>query len=295
MLQIIAFTAPLAAIAAAEGSAYAQVPTLQLPPDASTLLGELLLATVAPVPATGSPGSGLYPLLDSSGNIVTLYNSDGAYAAVYTDADGNTIVNYQLSVRSSQYNTATATLDGTPPSQLPAYADAVTFLTQVARITQAQGRSLNQIYVTGFSEGGELASYVGWQTGVSGVSFGSSGLPGYTANGHPAGNFINFVEAGDPIGQYGSDTIERGSAITENANFEHYGTLVQLEMPPAGMDFIASGINGHTLTAVYGGTSGIPDDELQQGMATESNLQTQYHNMTTYTSDTNAFAQQYGY
>lgn len=282
-------------VAACCRPAMAQGLSLAVPADAAVLINELEVATTAPVPTTGSPGANLSPLLDGNGNIVVLENSDGAYGGAFTDADGNTIISYELSARISQGDTAEATLNGTPPSQLPAYADALAFLQQVARITTAQGRSLSQIYVTGFSEGGQLASYVGLQTGVPGVSFGASGLPGYSANGKPADNFIAFVEAGDPIGQYGTDTLERGSAVVENTRFDHYGTLVQLETPPPGIETLASGLSGYTLSEIDDGTSGLPQSEIDQGLNTEGYLQTQYHNYDLYFADTTAFAQQYGY
>lgn len=275
--------------------AMAQGIQIAVPADAAVLLNELEVATVAPVPTTGSPGAGLSPLLDANGNFVVLENTDGAYGGAFTDVDGNTIVSYQLSFRTSQGDTASATLDGTPPSQLPAYADALAFLQQVAQITVAQGRSLGQIYVTGFSEGGQLASYVGLQTGVPGVSFGASGLPGYSAGGKPAGNFIAFVEAGDPIGQYGTDTIERGSAVVENTQFDHYGTVVQLETPPAAMETLASGMSGYTLPALYGQTAPYTPQQYDEGFDLEDGLQSTYHNTNLYFPDATAFAQQYGY
>ena len=282
-------------VAACGRPAIAQGLSLAVPPDAAVLLNELEVATTAPVPTTGSPGANLNPLLDASGNFVVLENTDGAYGGAFTDADGNTIVSYQLSFRTSQGDTANATLDGTPPAQLPAYADAVAFLRLVAQITAAQGRSLSQVYVTGFSEGGDLASYVGQQTGVSGVSFGASGLPGYSAAGNPANNFIAFVEAGDPIAQYGTDTLEQASAVTENTHFDHYGTVVLLEAPPTDIENLAAGLAGHTLPSLLDGTSGVPQDEYNAGFAIEGALQTRYHNYNLYFADTTAFAQQYGY
>ena len=275
--------------------AMAQGLSLAVPADAAVLLNELEVATIAPVPTTGSPGANLSPLLDGNGNVVQLENSDGAYGGAFTDADGNTIVSYQLSFRSSQGDTATATLSGTLPSQLPAYADAVAFLQLVAQITTAQGRSLSQLYVTGFSEGGDLASYVGQQTGVSGVSFGASGLPGYSAGNKPATNFIAFVEAGDPIAQYGTDTLEQGSAVTENRQFDHYGTVVVLETPPPAIETLASGISGYTLSALTAQTAPLPQQEYTDGSNIENELQTTYHNYNLYFADTTAFAQQFGY
>ena len=268
---------------------------LAVPADAAVLITQLEVATAASVPASGSPGANLSPLLDGNGNLVVLENTDGAYGGAFTDPDGNTIVSYELSERPTQAQVATLTLDGQPPSQLAAYADALAFLRLVAEVTTAQGRSIGQLYVTGFSEGGLLASYVGLQTGVPGVTFGACGLPGYSANGKPANNFISFVEAGDPIAQYGTDTLERGSAVIENAHFDHYGTVVTLETMPAGIETLATGMSGYTLPALYNGTSGLPQSEVDQGLNIEGSLQTQYHNFDLYFIDTNAFAQQYGY
>ncbi len=267
---------------------------LAMPAGAPTL-DEIEAAAIAPVPSWSSPGAGLAPVFDGNGNPVVLWSDDGAYGGAFTDAAGNTIVSYQLSERPSQVNVITETLAGYDPGSIPAFKDAVTFAQQIVALTIAHGRSASRIYVTGFSEGGLLASYVGWRTGLPGVSFASCGIPGYAASGTPAGNFISFLEASDPIGQYGTDTYERASAVVASAHMDHYGTILPLETTSGDMQVFAAGIAGHTVVQYQTGTTGLPPDQINMLAALEGTLQSDYHQWPLYFADATALANAYGY
>ena len=125
-------------------------PAMAASPTGSPSLSEIEIAAQAPLGSNLTPGAGLSPLLDGSGGVVTLESTDGAYAGVYYDGGGNTIIAYQYSQRTSQANVAIATLTGDDPSASPAYKDALAFAKAVISLTTSQGRPLNQVYVTGF-------------------------------------------------------------------------------------------------------------------------------------------------
>ncbi len=267
---------------------------LSIPADAPSL-AEIETATNVTVPAAGSPGAGLTPLRDNSGDLLTLQSNDGAWAEAFTDAAGNTIIDYEWSMHDSQETVSLNTLAGEYPDDQPAYAESLAFARQVVSLTVSQGRSASQVYVTGFSEGGMLASFVGMRSGLPGVSFGSSGMPGYSAGGQPAGNFLSFLEAGDPIGQYGTDSYERASAVDASAHMDHYGTIIPLGTSGTEMQFFAAGIAGHTLVQWVDGTLDMTPDEYNALDATENELQTSYHNLAAYFPDANGLAAQFGY
>lgn len=96
-------------------------------------------------------------------------------------------------------------LNGEAPAALE---DAVNF----AMAVQAEFGA-GQIFVTGHSLGGVEAEAVAAADGQGGLSiaggatFGAPGLPGYSGGGNATlmTNFINYVDFGDPVGNYASD------------------------------------------------------------------------------------------
>ena len=218
-----------------------------------------------------------------------------AYGGAFTDAGGNTIISYQATQRQSQYDVAEDTLAGDDPSSLPAYSDALAFARQVVSLTASQGRSPKQVYLTGFSEGGILASFVAWHTGLPGVSFASCGLPGYSSSSAPVNNFISFLESGDPFAQYGTDTLEQASAVVASAKMDHYGIVLQLETSGNDIKLFAQTIAGHDLTQEEDGSLGLTQAQLDAVEDEANELFSQYHNLSLYSSDANTLAAEYGY
>ena len=111
---------------------------LIIPANAPTL-GEIEAATAVKVPQTSSPGAGLTPLSDNSGNPVTLQSTDGVWSEAFTDAAGNTIIDYEWTQHDSQETVAGNTLGGENPDDQPAFNDALVFAQTVIALTVSQG------------------------------------------------------------------------------------------------------------------------------------------------------------
>ena len=128
----------------------------------------------------------------------------------------------------------------------PSFQDAVNFVINIINAAKAintemigEGESplysLATLFLTGHSLGGAEAQYVASvaaATGVlssstyEGVTFAAPGLP-QNPNANPIGSFLDYIDNGDPVGTYGSDTTagQKGYAPT---NMYHYGTVVQI-------------------------------------------------------------------
>lgn len=257
-------------------------------------LAEFEAATASTPGDETGPGAGLTPMRDADGAVLTIGTTDGVYGDAFTDAAGNTIVDFQYSLRPEQYRLAVATLAGEDPATLPGYAEALGFVARVAALAAAQDRDPSRLFLTGFSEGAMLASYVGWRTGRPGCTFASSGLPGYASNGVPADNFVSFLESGDPVAQYGTDAILRGSAIVAAPRMDHYGLVVQLGTPGTDIAAFAASLDGHSIAQVLDGTSTLSSAEVVAIVDAESVLQTRYHDLGLYFPDADAVAAAHG-
>jgi hypothetical protein len=123
-----------------------------------------------------------------------------------------------------------------------AFADAV----------QAQtGSSL--IYVTGHSLGGTEAEAMCQVLGSScagGATFGATGLPGNTQAG--PSSLTNYIEYGDPVGNYASDSSSALSSISPS-NMSHYGSIVMVGSPAAAQPLLAGASELQSSSSASGG------------------------------------------
>ena len=142
--------------------------------------------------------------------------------------------------------------------------------------------------MTGFSLGGMLSSYVASRTGLPGTSFAASGLPTYQAPAAPVANFLSFIEVGDPVGQYGTDTVERSSALGETPHMDHYGTVLTLgdATAQAQMATFTVLLGNNTVPQVLAGSSLL--DQAINGSF--DGLTAVYHQMSLYSRDSDALA-----
>ena len=270
------------------------ITNLVIPPDAPSM-ASFEYATLASVESYYAPAGGLTSLLDASGNPASISTGNGTTAYAYLDGVGNVIIAYRWDITQDQENLATATLSGYDPTTLPGYGEALGFARTVQTLAVSQGYSASRIYLTGFSLGGMQASYVASQLGLPGLVFGASGLPGYTAT-HPANNFVNFVEQGDPIAEYGTDSTESASAVVANPHMDHYGVVIDLGIQQGVNDLapFSAAISGYSYPEVASGAVQVPAAELTALQNEFSTLEAQYHQMSPYIDDANAFAESYG-
>ena len=285
----------VAAGAARVASAGLGIGNLVIPPDAPSMQS-FEAATLASVNAYYAPYYGLSSLLDGSGNPVSISTSNGTTAYAYLDGVGNVIIAYRWDITQNQENLALATLSGYDPTTLPGYADALAFEKTVQALAVSQGYSASRIYLTGFSLGGMQASYVASLTGLGGLVFGASGLPGYNAAARLGNNFVNFVEEGDPIAEYGTDSTESASAVVANPHMDHYGVVIDLGTQQGVSDLapFSSAISGYSYPEVTSGTVQIPAAEMTALQNEFTTLEAEYHQMSPYINDANALAESYG-
>jgi hypothetical protein len=146
------------------------------------------------------------------------------FARAYIDPLGNIIIAYEgsLPFDPTPYGNGSRAADaalarGRSPQALQ---DAIDFANDVKATAIADGYGADPIYVTGHSLGGTEAeaAAINWNSSLSGgfisgaVTFAATGVPGYLS---PGGNnnFINFVDYGDPIGNYAHDALSELSGI----------------------------------------------------------------------------------
>ncbi len=294
LLALGATHGALAASASPSGTSATSIYNLVIPPDAPSL-ASFEYATLASVSSYYAPAGGLTSLADASGNPLSISTNNGTTAYAYLDGVGNVIIAYRWDITQNQENLAYATLSGYDPTTLPGYADALSFAKTVRTAAVSQGYSASRIYLTGFSLGGMQASYVASQLGFPGVVFGASGLPGYAAT-NPANNFVNFVEQGDPIAEYGTDSTESASAVVANPHMDHYGVVIDLGTQQGISDLapFSAAISGYSYPEVTSGAVQIPAADLTALQSEFSTLEAEYHQMSPYINDANAFAESYG-
>ncbi len=283
----------LAAVAVPLRASHAQGISLAIPSNAPSLLSfqAAAIGTNNPVYATDY---GLVPLTDAAGNEVTVATATGVGGTAYLDPVGNVIVAYAWDETPAEDNLSTAIISGYGPSAVPGYGDAVTFLKTAEAAAAAKGVPVSKIYLTGFSLGAMLASYVGSQTGLPGIGYAACGVPDYTAPATVANNFISFVEANDPVAQYGTDTLESASSKVANPHMDHYGTVIVLEAPGAEELQFTSNITGFTLPEFFAGTLPVPADQVAVVEGEYYDLLTPNHQMNLYNPDTYTLARSYG-
>ena len=293
MMQAGAAVVALAALTIPLRASRAGGLDLVIPPNAPSLLS-FQAASIGTNNQAYATYFGLTEMTDPSGNVLTEETATGVGATAYVDPVGNVIVAYAWDEYPAQDNLSSAILSGYGPSVEPGYGDAVTFLKTVEAAATAEGILSSKLYLTGFSLGAMLASYVGSQSGLPGVAFASCGIPGYQAPAAPANNFINFVEANDPIAEYGTDTLESGSAKAANPQMDHYGNVITLESPGAEEMSFTSNITGFTLPEFFSGTLPIPSAQVAFVEGQYYDLLGPNHQMSLYDPDTDALAQSYG-
>ena len=293
MMQTGAAVVALAALTIPLRASRAGGLDLVIPPNAPSLLS-FQAASIGTNNQAYATYFGLKEMTDPSGNIVTEETATGVGATAYIDPVGNVIVAYAWDEYPAQDNLSSAILSGYGPSMEPGYGDAVTFLKTVEAAATAEGIPSSKLYLTGFSLGAMLASYVGSQSGLPGVAFASCGIPGYQAPAAPANNFINFVEANDPVAEYGTDTLESASSKVANPHMDHYGTVIVMEAPGAEEMQFTSNITGFTLPELFACTLPVPADQVAVVEGEYYDLLTPNHQMNLYNPDTYALARSYG-
>jgi len=211
-----------------------------------------------------APVAGLTPLLGANGQAVVSSTSelgDGFYAEALVDSSGNVIIAYEGTVPGfSTYDIGSLEadydlLEGEIPKAL---TDAAAFAQTVEQDVKAEYGSSVSVYVTGHSLGGSEAEYAALQTGLGGVTFAGTGIPGYTGNSSTHSNLTDYVAYGDPVANYSSDTPD-DVGFAPSSGMNHVGTVQLVGTPSEGAslqaeaaDYGQSGDPLSVLEALYG-------------------------------------------
>ena len=107
------------------------------------------------------------------------------------------------------------------------FTGSASFARKVIAIAANQGIARRNIYVTGHSLGAAEADFAAAKTGLSGQTFASPGINSeYT--GRRASSVTNYVDAGDPIGNYAVDGLGTLAPVVTSQNIKHVGNVTIL-------------------------------------------------------------------
>ena len=95
------------------------------------------------------------------------------------------------------------------------------FANKVIGIAAKNGISKSDISLTGHSLGAAEAEYAAEATGLAGVTFGTPGID-ITGN-LPPSRLTNFVDNGDPVGNFGADGENALGNLVTSSQIQHYG------------------------------------------------------------------------
>ena len=218
------------------------------------------------------------------------WRSDGFEAVAFQDGAGNILIANEGTVpgittayqRNGLYADTAIGKDETPQ----ALRDAISF---AERVQQDYGKPL---YVTGHSLGGieaQAQARALQARCAGGATFGASGLPGNTVSGGPEA-LINYVDYGDPVGNYASDTIALLHDHTVGVMY-HYGQ-VEMTGDTANASNLLNAVAAREAQLsfpyyFYNDRGPIASDEGALTIGLNLGIAIQYHSRIHYASDLN--------
>ena len=161
--------------------------------------------------------------------MITYQPDVGLYAAAVVNAAGQIIITYEGTNLYTGNDTFTAAqiADDVAIAEgvnAASYAPAASFAQSVIAAAETQGYSTSDIFLAGHSLGAAEAEYVATQTGLTGTTFGTPGLP--TADLPANFAFTDYVERGDPVGNYAYGWND--FALLQTQNVQHLGDAIAL-------------------------------------------------------------------
>jgi hypothetical protein len=170
-----------------------------------------------------------FSYLMEGGEPVTLYNaSTGFYGAALVTSAGQVLVTFEgtnFFTGSAEFTAAQVVDDAaiTAGIDAPSYQTALSFTQSAITDAEAQGYNGSDIYLDGHSLGGADVEYVASQLGTPGATFGAPGIPAGDIPSGATPNLTDYVEYGDPVGNYAQGGSEGN--IVQSDNIVHYGTV----------------------------------------------------------------------
>ncbi|WP_431271683.1 hypothetical protein [Dankookia sp. P2] len=130
------------------------------------------------------------------------------------------------------------------------------------------------VFLTGHSLGGE-ALFVAAQLDLAGETYGAPGIPAATIPAGAVSQLTNYVERGDPVGNY-SAVPDVLNGFVQSPDILRFGPPSYLGGEAAGLALQAAGL-------LFG--PGTTPDENAAGTVAIGGLASQYHVLTTYAAD----------
>jgi hypothetical protein len=156
-----------------------------------------------------------------------------------------------------------------------AYADALIFTQAVIAAAEAQGIGGDDVYLTGHSLGAAEAQYVAAQLDLAGETYGGPGIPADAVPPSAVSRLTNYVERGDPIGNYSADPdVLNGFLFGDD--ILRFGSPTYLGGLLAGAALEAAG-------ALFG--PGTTPAQNAAGLTALAGLADEYHPLATYADD----------
>jgi hypothetical protein len=169
--------------------------------------------------------AGFTYLMSGGAPVIEYDASTGFYGAAVVSSIGQVVIAFEgtnLYTGNSVFTSAQIFDDVsiTYGLQAPSYQTAYDFTETAIKDAEADGYSPDAVSLTGHSLGGADAEYVGQQTGLPGTTFGAPGIPN-DDTGFSGAYFYDYVDRGDPVGNYAPDGNE--NPILQAQNIAHYG------------------------------------------------------------------------
>lgn len=157
----------------------------------------------------------------------------------------------------------------------PAFDIAVTFTETAMAAAALAGITADNVFVTGHSLGAGIAMYVGAQLDLAGMTFAAPGIAASAIPDGQASKLINYVEYGDPVGNYANNPAVMGPLLY-SPDILRYGDAQYLGDPLALL-----ALSG--FSAIFG--PGHTDAEKAAALTGLVGLAATYHPLTTYAAD----------
>ena len=164
-----------------------------------------------------------------------------------------------------------------------ALKDATAFVQSVIDAASAQNIPLENITVTGHSLGASIAAYAAAQAGLGGTTFAATGLPEGAIPTGAVSTLTNYVEIGDPIGNYSATPTNYEGPFLYDDDIMRFGGPTYI-----GSDF--DELFPEVLRDALGdaGAQFAPGSTLEDraaGLAAFGALAATYHPLTVYGGD----------
>lgn len=192
--------------------------------------------------------SGLSVLTGANGALVEATRAaDGFHGVALETASGQVIIAFEgtaIGDLQTQPRFVQAQIAGDEAiaegQDAASYADALRFANRVKATAEAEGIKASNIFVDGHSSGGAEAEYVAVKTGLGGDTFGAPGIPAADMNTGLPSHLTNYVDYGDPVGNY-SDNPDRVGHLLMGEGIDRYGSATYVGQPSSAAGLAEAG------------------------------------------------------